>query len=137
SDLDQPSAARHECGGPLLLSPSAPDPGSAPSPSTRSRAGCLGRVCRPRVRDPSPARRIRRLGHRTARCALRPLLPVDDPGVPAGLRARAARPTTVLAVCDVVRLCAPLEIDGCEPARRAVDPGGLSAPTPRRVPRVV
>src|SRR5207247_3102911 len=35
-----------------------------------------------------------------------------------------------------VRLCPPLEIDGGQSSRRAVDPGGLSAPTPRRVPRM-
>src|SRR5207249_4414879 len=120
----------------LLLGPEAPDPGSTARLWTRSRAHGVGGVRRPRVRDPSPARRIRRLGHRTARCALGALLSVDAPVVPAGLRAGSARPTIVLAVSGVVRLCPPLEIDGGEPSRRAVDPGGLSAPTPRRVPRM-
>src|SRR5439155_16229836 len=60
---------------------------ATPSLGTRPRAHGVGGVCRPRVRDPSPARRIRRLGHRTARCALRALLSVDAPDVPAGLRA--------------------------------------------------
>src|SRR3989442_9884645 len=42
----------------------------------------------------------------------------------------------VWPIRGVVRLCPPLEIDGGESSRRAVDPGGLSAPTARRVPRM-
>src|SRR3989442_9113762 len=42
----------------------------------------------------------------------------------------------VWPIRGVVRLCPPLEIDGGESSRRAVDPGGLSAPTPRRVSRM-
>src|SRR5204862_5345741 len=67
----------------------------------------------------------------------RAVLPVDDPGVLLGLPAGDARPTLVLAVGRVVRLCAPLQVDDREPSGRTVDPGRVSSPTPRRVHRVV
>src|SRR5436309_11031235 len=86
---------------------------------------------------PSPARRIRSVGHRAARCALRTFLPRDDSGVPPGVRAGGARPPIVLALCGAVRLRASLQVDGGESSDRAVDPGRLSAPTAWRVPRVV
>src|SRR5205823_11429610 len=67
----------------------------------------------------------------TARCALGTLLLVDDPAIPAGLRARGAEPRGVLAVRGRVRLCAAVQVDGRESSDRALDPGRLSPPPPR------
>src|SRR3989441_12623898 len=71
---DEPPPARRQCGGLLLPSPSDPDTGSTRSSGTRSRGPCCCRVCRPRVRNPSPARGIRCLGDGTAGCPLTALL---------------------------------------------------------------
>src|SRR5215831_14882653 len=85
------------------------------------------------LRHPPAARRVRRVGHRTARRALRALLPADDPDVPQGLR--RDRKTSGVAARRIdrhVRARARLEVKRDGATAGAGGARHLPAPAARR-----
>src|SRR5438046_4154737 len=135
-----PPPHRHRAHVLLPRPPSAP-----PGPASRHllhRPPLGRRPRRPRLRRPSPARRVCRLGHRAPRRALRPLLRPRPALLRQGRHRHPRRPgcapppPLVRPVSRVLHRRSPLQIHRRHPARHPPRPRRLPAPPPRRPRRL-